>query len=114
MSLIASRITLIELESKDAARNAAKRIACLIAAICGVAFAWALLMAGLIAFLSASQGWPWYHVSIGAGVLHLLAGVILTTLAKSSGAASFHVTRSEFQKDREWIENFQQTKKSNS
>ncbi|MEO8614717.1 MAG: phage holin family protein [Luteolibacter sp.] len=113
MSLIASRVTLIQLESKDATRAGAKSIAYLIAAICCVVFAWALLIAGLVAFLSANQGWPWYGVTIGAGVLHLLIGILLATLVKPSGATSFPITRAEFQKDREWIENFQQTKKSN-
>ncbi len=113
MSLIASRVTLIQLESKDATMDGAKRVAYLIATIFCVVFAWALLIAGLVALLSATRGWPWYRVSIGAGVLHLFVGVLLAKMAKPSGAKCFPITRAEFQKDREWIENFQQTKKSN-
>ena len=113
MSLIASRVTLIQLESKDATLHGARRVVYLIATIFCVVFAWAFLIAGLVALLSATRGWPWYHVAIGAGLFHLLVGVLLAKLAKPSGAKCFPVTRAEFQKDREWIENFQQTKKSN-
>ncbi len=113
MSLIASRVTLIQLESNDATRHGAKRLAYLIATTFCVVFAWALLIAGLVALLSATRGWPWYGVSIGAGVLHLLVGFLLARQAKPSEAKCFPITRAEFQKDREWIENFQQTKKSN-
>ena len=56
---------------------------------------------------------PWDQVAIGVAVLHLLAGIILARLAKPSAATAFPVTRAEFKKDREWIENFQKTKKSN-
>ena len=113
MDLIASRFALIELESKDAAKDGARRAA-LIAAACGCAvFAWALLLAGGISLIAESCGWPWNLMAIGAAVLHLLAGIILASLAKPSTGASFPVTRAEFHKDREWIQNLHTTKKSN-
>jgi len=113
MTLIASRVTLIQLESKEAAGEAGRRIAYLIAAVCAAVFAWALLIAGLVAILSESIGRPWSWVAVGFALLHLLAGLLLARLAKPSGAPAFPITRSEFQKDREWIENFKQTRKSN-
>ena len=113
MCLIAARFALIELESKDAAKHTARRAA-LIAAACGCAvFAWALLLAGGVSLIAETNGWPWYAVAIGAAVIHLLAGIILASLAKPSAIPAFPVTRAEFQKDREWIENFHQTKNSN-
>ncbi len=113
MSLIAARFALIEFESKDAAKHAA-RCAALIAAACGCAvFSWALLLAGGVSLIAETNGWPWYTVAIGAAVIHLLAGIILASLAKPSAIPAFPVTRAEFQKDREWIENFHQSKKSN-
>ena len=63
--------------------------------------------------ISESLDWPWNRVAVGAAILHLLAGIILVRLAKPSAATAFPVTRAEFQKDREWIENFPKTKKSN-
>jgi len=113
MALIASRVTLIQLESKDAAGEAGRHLAYLIAAICAVVFAWALLIAGLTAILSDAIGKPWSWVAVGFALLHLLAGLVLAKLAKPSGAPAFPITRAEFQKDREWIENFKQTRKSN-
>jgi cytochrome bd-type quinol oxidase subunit 2 len=113
MTLVASRFALIELESKETAREWAKR-ATLIAAACVCAvFAWALLLAGGVSLIAEASGWPWYWVAIGAAILHLLAGAILVSRAKSSPSPTFPVTRAEFQKDREWIENFHKTKKSN-
>ncbi len=112
MALIASRVTLIQLESKDATAAAGRSIAYIIAAISAVVFAWALLVAGLVAVLSEAIEKPWSWVAIGFALLHLLAGLVLAKLAKPSGAPAFPITRAEFQKDREWIENFKQTQKS--
>ncbi len=113
MALIAARFALIELESKDAVKEAARRAA-LIAAACGCGvFAWVLLLAGGVSLIAETNGWPWNLVAIGTAILHLLAGIILASLAKPSASATFPVTRAEFQKDREWIENLHKTKKSN-
>lgn len=113
MALIAARFALIQLESKDAAKEGARR-ASLVAAACGCAvFAWGLLLAGGVSIIAHETGWPWNFVAVGAAVLHLLAAIILAISAKSSGDSAFPVTRAEFQKDREWIENFKQTRKSN-
>ncbi len=113
MDLLASRFTLIELESKDAAKEGARR-AGLIAAACGCAvFAWALLLAGGIPLIAGLCGCSWSLVALGAAILHLVTGFILISLAKPSAGPSFPVTRAEFQKDREWIQNFHTTKRSN-
>ena len=113
MTLIATRFALIELESKDLAK-AGVRCASLIAAACGCfIFTWALLLAGSVSLISEMTGWPWNRVALAAAALHLLAGIILARLAKPAGESSFPVTRAEFQKDREWIENYQKTRKSN-
>lgn len=113
LSLVSSRIALIQLESKEAAGHAAQRAAALIAAILCLFFTWALLLAGTIAIVSTSTGWQWGWVAIGAAAIHLLVAMIFASVAKSHGTSAFPVTRSEFQKDREWIENLQKTRKSN-
>jgi hypothetical protein len=113
LSLIASRVTLIQLESKDAAKDGASRAARLIAVVICVFFFWALLLAGGIATISKAAGWPWYWIALGAAAIHLLAAILLARSAKTPAAPAFPVTRAEFQKDREWIENFQKTRKSN-
>ena len=113
MALIAARIALIQIESKDAAKDTAKRAACIIALILCAFFTWALLLASGIAALAKICHWPWYGIAFIAAILHLIAAILLARAAKSPTAPAFPVTRSEFQKDREWIENFQKTPKSN-
>lgn len=113
MALIASRIALIELESKDAIKQGARSAIMIVAAVICAVFAWALLLAGGISLIAVAADWPWYWVALGAAALHLLAGFILVKLAKPSPGTAFPVTRSEFNKDRQWIENFHPTKKSN-
>lgn len=114
MSLVASRITLIQLESKDAASGTV-RSAALILAACGcVFFSWALVLAGGISLVAQLANWPWNYVALAVATVHLLAGLVMARLAlKSPRGAMFPITRAEFQKDREWIENFQKTPKSN-
>jgi uncharacterized membrane protein YqjE len=113
MTLIAARVALIQLESKDAARDTAKRAACIIALILCAFFTWALLLASGIAALARICHWPWYGIAFIAAAFHLIAAILLTRAAKSPAASAFPVTRAEFNKDREWIENFQKTPKSN-
>jgi len=111
MTLIAARIALIELETKDAGKQGAKRAALIATACICMVFAWALLLAGGVSWIADSGGWPWNLVAIGAAVLHLSAGIFCAKLAKPSAGPTFPVTRAEFQKDREWIENLNKTKK---
>ena len=113
MALIAARFALIQLESKIAAKEGAKR-ASFVAGACACAiFTWALVLAGGISLISEATGRPWNQITIGLAILHLLVGIILARLAKPSADTAFPITRAEFQKDREWIENFQKTEKSN-
>lgn len=113
MDLIASRLALIQLETKDVARRGIRGVILIAAACACLFFTWALLLAGGISLIAHTAGWPWYWVAIGAAALHLLLAGVLAQLARPAGVTAFPVTRSEFQKDREWIENFKQTRKSN-
>lgn len=113
MALIAARIALIQLEGQTAAKEIGKRAAFVGAASACVFFAWVLLVAGGVSLVSKATGLPWDLVSIIAAILHLLGGIILFKMAKPSTATVFPNTRAEFQKDREWIENFNKAKKSN-
>ena len=114
MGLIASRIALIQLESKEVAKDGAKRGAMLLAVVGCIFFGWILMLAGAVALLASATGWPWSWVAIGLALVHLLLAAIFAKLAKPSEKPAFPVTRAEFQKDREWIENFQKTSKSNN
>lgn len=111
MTLIATRISLIELEARQSAKNNASRaIRAIVAAFC-LLFAWMLLLAGGIAAVAALAGWSWHWVAIGTAALHLFLAWILIVTLKAS-APAFSATRAEFQKDREWIENYQKKPRS--
>jgi len=112
LALVTSRITLIGLESKEAARDAARRLLLLVTLGFCVFFAWALLLAGGIALLARFAGWPWHGMAIACALLHLVAAVALAMAARRKSPPPFPVTRAEFKKDREWIDILIQTKKS--
>ena len=113
MALVSARFALIEFEAKAIAKSGVRR-ATLIATAAGCAvFTWILLLAGGISLIAEMSGWRWNRVALAAAACHLLAGILLARLAKSSASPSFPITRAEFQKDREWIENYQETRKSN-
>jgi uncharacterized membrane protein YqjE len=114
MELIANRFALIQLESKDLATRAFKR-GIMVALVAGCLVAtWILLLAGGVAWIAEASGLHWSRVAILAALFHLLLGVILARLAARPLPPSFSATRNEFQKDREWIENFHTTKKSSN
>ncbi len=114
MTLLASRIALIQLEAREGARNGAKRAARMIAAVICVFFTWALLLAGGIAAISAACGWTWHWVALAAAGIHLLIALLLAGGLGKAAPPSFPITRAEFQKDRQWFENFQKKPKSNN
>ena len=114
LAIASSRAELIRLEAKDAARKGSNKAARVIAAILCITFGWSLLLAGGIGALSILAGWPWFWTALAIGAIHIIVAAIL--LRKSSGATTpfFPVTRAEFQRDREWIENLQKNPKSNA
>lgn len=111
MALIASRIALIQLEARQSAKIGASRAIRMATAAFCLLFAWMLLLAGGIAALSVAADWPWHWVALITAALHLLLAWILVNSSKAAPPA-FPATRAEFQKDREWIENFQKKPKS--
>ena len=113
MTLLATRVDLIKLESKVVAGGFARRAGFHAAAAFFAVFAWALLLTGAIGVISETTEWPWSWVCIGIAVLHLLLAILFSKLASPKAKAAFPVTRAEFQKDREWIENLHKTTKSN-
>jgi len=111
-SLITSRIGLIKLESQDAAARTCRRLIFLAVAALASLFAWGFIVTGLIHLIHSSNDWQMHWIVLGAGLIHFLVALIFAVLAKSSGSPTFSVTRAEFQKDREWLHQLLETKKS--
>jgi uncharacterized membrane protein YqjE len=112
LTLIASRISILQIESREASKQAAGRLALVIITLLCMFFTWALLLAGGIAAIAVATSWPWFGIALAAAVIHLLAAIGFARAAKVPGKATFTATKAEFHKDREWIENFQKTRKS--
>jgi uncharacterized membrane protein YqjE len=113
VTLIESRVSLIQLEGRDCARHGARRFACLMAAAVCLLLAWLCLLTGGIAALASMTGWPWPWLAIAASAIHLLLALVLATTSKA-GTTPFPLTRAEFQKDRQWIESLRKNPKSNA
>jgi uncharacterized membrane protein YqjE len=113
MTLIAARIQLIRLEARQSAKDHAGMVVRLLVAAFSLLFGWMLLLAGGITALSACTGWAWHWVALSTAALHILLAVVLLRTIKST-QPSFQATLAEFQKDREWIENFQKHPKSSN
>lgn len=114
MTLIASRTELIQLELKQALQDRSRALVALVVGIMCAFFTWGLILAGGIAALAHALGCPWHFIALLAAGLHLLATLALFNTAKAPQPAPFPATRSEFQKDREWIESLQKTPESKS
>ena len=111
-SFVSSRIELIKLEARDAGQAALKQ-GLLLAVIIGCAFfVWILGVVGLIGWISDSQSWPWYVVTLGAAGLHLLVAIIAGVLLRKPAAPSFPLTRAELSKDQAWLETLKNDPKS--
>lgn len=112
MALVDSRVSLIQLESRELGKEVGRRAIFIGAACVSAIITWGLLLVGCISLVAELGGWPWNRVALAAAALHLLLALIFFRLSKSSGGPAFPITRNEFQKDRAWIENFHHPRKS--
>jgi uncharacterized membrane protein YqjE len=114
-TLVSSRIAIISAEARIAAESSIKKVAlAVVAAITGLLF-WIILMAGLIGFFpSVIHSLAWYHVALIIAGMHLLVAVIAALLLKKKSPPTFSLTRSEFEKDRQWLSKTKKTPTSGS
>ncbi len=108
----AARAELVGLEAREAARVAVKRG--LLAGFLGgmAVFAWALLMAGLIGWISVGTGFAWYWVAMMVAGVHAAVGVVVGVVFARSGSPVFEATRNELEKDLLWLEDLHRRIKS--
>ncbi len=101
--LAESRAAIISLEAKDALNSGLAKVIPLAVCLFCVFTAWALTVAAAIGCLSACTAWKWYQVAFAMAGLHLVIVAVAWQIAKKRKPAPFPVTRSEFEKDREWL-----------
>ena len=110
--LISSRIELIRLESSEATRIAAKKTTqAIIIAVC-LATAWFALMVSITCLIHHFCKVDWWLITLILATLHFILAMVFFTQLKQSSAPIFPVTRTEFQKDRLWLQRIK-TKQSN-
>jgi uncharacterized membrane protein YqjE len=109
VGLVASRAAIASLEAKEAtAFFTGKLVSFLIALVCLVGV-WALTLAGAIGGIAAVTEWEWYHIAFAAAGVHFLIVLVALMIAKAKRPAPFPVTRAEFEKDREWLNQLKKT-----
>lgn len=108
--LLQSRIALVQLEAKHAAADGFTRILMLAAAAFMLVVSWFLLLAAVAGVMHAYAGFAWYWTCLALAGMHLLAILLAIRRARAPRAPSFHHTRSEIQKDIEWLHNLQHRK----
>jgi len=103
LGLIESRAAIISLESKDALGMAiTKLVLLLVCLFCSFA-TWALIVVATIGCLAGATAWKWHQITFAMAGLHILIALVAFLIAKRKKPAPFPVTRSEFEKDREWL-----------
>ncbi len=112
MTLIASRIGIFRIESRQAARVTTRRSLLFVTAFLCLLFAWALLLCAAVLWLPQQTGLPLPAVALLLGIAHLVGGAILVLIARRNTDPLFPTTRSEFLKDRAWLENLQKNQNS--
>lgn len=114
-SLLTARLAIISAEAKIAAESTVKKVVlAAVAAVAGLLF-WLILMAGLIGLIpSLTCALSWYHVALIIAGLHLLVVLIAILLLKKKTPPPFSLTRSEFEKDRQWLSKTKQNPTSGS
>ncbi|MFD2255749.1 phage holin family protein [Luteolibacter algae] len=101
--LISSRLAIFQVESRQAAQTGVSKIIFLSIAGIAILFSWILLMAGAVGGIASVTALAWYHAAFIIAGIHILVAVIMILLGGRKTAPSFPLTRAEFDKDREWL-----------
>ena len=109
---VSTRVELIRLESQEAAKVAKKRTCLTITLAIIASTAWLSFIAGIIGLTSQYSSITWWMAALAAAALHAIIAGILISKLKQPTPPLFTVTRSEFQKDRLWMQHLK-TPKSN-
>ena len=105
-TLVSSRFAIASAEAKLAVGSTAKKAVFAVVAALAALFFYLTLLAGLIGlFASLSSALDWYHVALIIAGVHLLVVIIAALLMMKKTPPTFSLTRTEFEKDRQWLKN---------
>lgn len=113
--LIFSRIGIFRIEAQDAWEVTVRKLILLSVLLFGLFATWSLITAGLIGVISARFNCPWYFAAFSLGGVYLLVSLMMLLIIKrSKKTESFPITRQEFEKDREWLNQLKNRSNSQS
>jgi uncharacterized membrane protein YqjE len=112
--LLGARISLFQLEAKEATGIFVKKAIFFAAAAILLLLGWVIFVAAIVGAISDKGDFAWYWVALIAAGIHLLIAGILVQLARRPAPPAFQILAAEFKKDREWLHHFQTPKKSNN
>lgn len=114
-SLIASRLGIFRIEAQDALDVTIRKLIGIGMALFCLFATWSLLTAGLIGVMGHHFNCPWYLAAFFLGGFYLLISLmILLIIKRTKKIESFPVTRAEFEKDRQWLNQLRNRSNSQS
>lgn len=106
-----ARLSLLQFEAKEAGTDLVIRLLCFLVAAVFSGLTYLIALVGGVAWVSTSQGWTWYKVTLIVAGIHLLMAVLLVAIAKRRfGRRPFRDSIDEFKRDREWLEEMRRDK----
>jgi uncharacterized membrane protein YqjE len=103
-ALLVSRMGILQIEAQDALEVAIRKLIFSGVLAFFLMTAWMLLAAGLIGLISMHFNIAWYFAAFLIGAVHLLIAFLMRlAIKRSKSIESFPITREEFEKDREWL-----------
>jgi uncharacterized membrane protein YqjE len=109
---VGTRLELIRIESQEAAQVAKKHIRITIALSIIGTTAWLSFITGIIGLTAHYSSVTWWMSALAVAGIHALIAIILLCKLKQPIHPLFTFTRSEFKKDRLWMQHLK-TPKSN-
>lgn len=102
-ALLKARIMIAKAELPEAGKVVGIRVGMAIGAALLAFFGYAALAAAMIGGLAALADWSWPVAALTIALLHFIIAGILGWMLSKRWPEMFPITRSEFEKDKEWL-----------
>lgn len=108
--LLSARARLIRIEFAAFFAQSVRRLAWLLIGVGAFVIGWILLLVALVPILADATRIPWPHVALLLAAIHMLIAAISALIIGNKIDSPFPASISEFQKDREWLQNLSKRK----